>query len=918
VRFQPGTRLGPYEILSPVGAGGMGEVYKARDTRLDRSVAIKVLTPRLVGTGDPRARFEREAKAISALNHPHICTLHDVGHDGDSEYLVMEFLEGESLSRRLAKGGLPLDQVYRLGAQIADALDKAHQRGIVHRDLKPGNIMLTRSGVKLLDFGLAKLQTDSAGADSICTTFIAGMPESHDNAEPLTDRGVLVGTLPYMAPEQLDGKPADTRTDLWALGCVLYEMVTGQRAFAGDGQASLISSILTAEPPRTSERQPLAPADLDRLIRTCLAKDPEERWQSAHDLMAELRWIAERSSEVGSAALAGRPGRQGALGAPPGWAALPALSAGWRRRRDRAVAAAAILLALGLGAAVALRPRAGGSETTRFVVLPPPDAELAPGLAVSPDGRQLAFVGGAQGRREIWVRPLAALEARRLPGTEGARFPFWSPDGRSLGFFAHGKLMRVDLAGGAAQPLADANDGRGGAWGRDGVILFAPTPTAAIHRVPAGGGADEVVTHLDRTRRESDHRWPCFLPDGRHFVFLARARVPENHALVAASLDGPEVKVLVSGLQSSVAFAAASGSLLYVRQRTLLAQPFDPDQLRFTGEPVPLAQGVDPIGEGIPGTSYAFFAAGGSTLAYRAGVRLTIQPTWCDRGGKELGQVGPPGEFDEPTLSPDGKQVALDRNDEQLTSAVWRLDLARGALSRLSFGAGSALAAAWSRDGSLVAYTCAQLTALCLRPASGAGKEEVLLASDAAKLVDDWSPDGRFLIFEEVSPRTTTDLWILPLAGARQPELYLQTAFDETHAKFSPDGRFVAYTSNESGRDEVYVQTFPAAGGKWQVSTDGGDQAQWRADGKELFFLGLDRRLRAVAVRTENGFEPGSQRVLFEARTNVPAGLASRAAYAAAGDGQRFLVDTIVSDGGHVPITVVLDWTKDLPQARTK
>ena len=906
MRFQPGTRPGPYEILSPVGAGGMGEVYKARDTRLDRSVAIKVLTSRLVGTGDPRARFEREARAISSLNHPHICTLHDVGHEGDSEYLVMEFLEGESLAHRLIKGRLPLDQVYRLGAQIADALDKAHKRGIVHRDLKPGNIMLTRSGVKLLDFGLAKLHPDSAPADSICTTFIAGAPDSHNAAEPLTDRGVLVGTLPYMAPEQLDGKEADTRTDLWALGCVLYEMVTGQRAFAGDGQASVISSILTAEPPRTSERQPLAPADLDRLIRTCLAKDPEERWQSAHDLMAELRWIAERSSELGTAPLAGGQGTAAA------WAAT------LRQRRGRALAAAAILLALGLGAAVALRPRAGGPETTRFVVLSPLDGDFAPGLAVSPDGRQLAFVAGAQGRREIWVRPLAALEARRLPGTEGARFPFWSPDGRSLGFFANSKLMRVDLGGGAAQPLAVANDGRGGAWGRTGVILFAPTPTAAIHRVPAGGGADEVVTHLDRARGESDHRLPVFLPDGRHFVFLARARVPENHALVAGSLDGPETKVLVAGHQTSVDYAAAGGYLLYVRERTLLAQPFDPDQVRFNGEPVSLAQGVDPIGEGIPGTSYAFFAAGGSTLVYRAGVRLTSQPTWFDRGGRELGQIGPPGEFDEPTLSPDGKQVALDRNDEQLTSAVWRLDLVRGALSRLSFGAGSALAPVWSPDGSLVAYTRAQLTSLCLRPASGAGKEEVLLASDAAKLVDDWSKDGRFLLFEEVSRRTTTDLWILPLAGARKPSLYLQTAFDETHAKFSPDGRFVAYTSKESGRDEVYVQTFPAAGGKWQVSTDGGDQAQWRADGKELFFLGLDRKLRAVAVSTEHGFEPGIQRVLFETRTNVPAGLASRAYYAAAADGQRFLVDTIVSDGGHVPITVVLDWAKDLLQARAK
>ena len=886
VKLHPGTRLGPYEIVSPVGAGGMGEVYKARDTRLDRSVAIKVLTSHLAGDGDPRARFEREAKAISALNHPHICTLHDVGRQGDSEYLVMEYLEGESLAQRLTKGRLPLGQVHRLGAQIADALDKAHKQGIVHRDLKPGNVMLTRSGVKLLDFGLAKLRTASTA--ELGTTLIDALPTQHGSAEPLTRQGLVMGTLPYMAPEQLEGKEADTRTDLWALGCVLYEMAAGSRAFAGDNQALLISSILTAEPQPISHHQPLASPDLDRLIRACLAKDPDDRWQSAHDVMAELRWIADRDSGTS--------------------AALPA--ARQQQRFGWALAAAAILVALTLGLAAALRPRAAGPEPTRFVVLPPPDGEIGLGLAVSPDGRQLAFIAGAQGRREIWLRPLGDLLARPVPGTEDARFPFWSPDGRSLGFFAHGKLMRVDLAGGAAQALASANDGRGGAWGRSGVILFAPTPAAAIHSVPASGGADEVVTRFDKARNESDHRWPVFLPDGRHFVFLARARLPDDTALVAASLDGRETRRLVAGHQTSVAYADA-GYLLYVRDRTLMAQPFDAGGLRFTGDPVPMAQGLDPIGEGTPGTAYAHFAVGGSTLAYRAGVRRTSQPTWFDRAGKELGHASPPGEFDEPALSPDGRNVALDRNDEQLTSAVWRLDLVRGALSRLSFGAGSALAPAWSPDGSRVAYTCAQLTSLCVRAASGAGNEEVLLTSEAAKSVDDWSPDGKLLLFEEVSPRMLTGLWTLPLAGERKPAPYLQTSFNETHARFSPDGRFVAYTANESGRDEVYVQTFPAGGGKWQISTDGGDQAQWRADGKELFFLGLDRQLRGVAVRTEHGFEPGMQRLLFATRTHVPAGLASRAYYAVAADGRRFLVNAIVSDGSRIPITVVLGWGKD-------
>ncbi|MBV8201001.1 MAG: PD40 domain-containing protein, partial [Acidobacteria bacterium] len=726
-------------------------------------------------------------------------------------------------------------------------------------------------------------------------TLIDSLPTQHESAEPLTRQGLLIGTLPYMAPEQLEGKEADTRTDLWALGCVLYEMAAGTRAFAGDNQASLITAIMTAEPPPVSRHQPLAPADLDRLIRACLAKDPEDRWQSAHDVVAELHWIAERESGIG---------------------VTPPVAA--RRQRPRwivAVAVGLLALALALAVAVMLRPRGSAPETARFVVLPPPDGELELGLAVSPDGGQLAFVGGVAGRREIWVRSLSVLEARALPGTEGARFPFWSPDGRSLGFFASRKLMRVDLAGGApAQPLADANDGRGGTWGRGGVILFAPTPAAAIHQVPAGGGADQVVTRFDKTRGETDHRWPVFLPDGRHFVYLARARMPDNTALVAGTLDGPETKVLVSGHPTSVAYADA-GFLLYVRAQTLVARPFDTGTLRFTGEPVALAQGLAPIGEGTPGTAYAHFAVGGSTLAYRAGVQLTCQPTWFDRGGKELGHAGPPGEFDEPVLSPDGKHVAFDRNDERLISSVWRLDLVRGALSRLSFEAGSALAPAWSPDGNRVAYTCAQLTALCVRAASGAGNEEVLFASDAPKSVNDWSPDGKLLLFEQVSPKMVTDLWTVPLSGERKPSPYLQTSFNETHARFSPDGRLVAYTSNESGRDEVFVQTFPAGGGKWQISTDGGDQAQWRADGKELLFLGLDRKLRAVTVGGEHGFEPGVQRVLFETRTGLPAGLATRAYYAVARDGQRFLVDTIVSEGGRIPITVVLNWAMDLQAA---
>ncbi|HYB53702.1 MAG TPA: protein kinase, partial [Thermoanaerobaculia bacterium] len=687
--LSPGAHLGPYEILAPLGAGGMGEVYRARDPRLGREVAIKTLPPHLSSSPEARQRFEREAKTISQLSHPHICALYDVGHEGETEYLVMELLDGETLAERLAKGPLPLEHTLRFGVQIADALDRAHRVGIVHRDLKPGNVMLTKSGVKLLDFGLAKFSTPTSGPISGLS-----MLPTTPKASNLTAEGTILGTFQYMAPEQLEGKEADARTDIFALGAVLYEMATGKKAFAGASQASLISSIMTKDPEPISSTQPMSPPALDRVVRTCLAKDPEDRWQSAGDVAKELKWLAEGSS------------------LPAG---LSAPSAGRKRREIVAwlVAAAAVA---GL-AAVSIFSRRPHTETSvaRSFLLPPEKMEFetsadnCASLTISPDGRNVTFaVRDAEGKTLLWLRSLDALSGRPIPGTEGASFPFWSPDSRSLAFFAGGQLKRVEVAGGPSLAICDAPNGRSGSWNRNGIILFSPNTNTEVFQVPAAGGTPTPATRLDVASSETTHRWPAFLPDGKHFLYTAGSHSEgtksTSNAIYLASLGSTERTRILQG-HSNVAYA--SGCLLSVRDHVLLAQPFDLSRGHLTGEPVPLADGVQNE------TSYfrgGFSVSDNGILIYATGTsgtnsrlrRLDIKT------GQPSGEpFGDPAEYRELSVSTDDSRIAATIADPSTgLPEIWLVD-ARGARAHFTSG-GPAFSPVFSPDGTRIAYARAK------------------------------------------------------------------------------------------------------------------------------------------------------------------------------------------------------------------
>ena len=886
-----GTRLGPYEILSPIGAGGMGEVYRARDARLGRDVAVKVLPTHLTADPDLKARFEREARAISQLTHPHICTLYDVGNEGGVEYLVMELLEGQTLADRLARGPLPLDQTFRFGAEIADALDRAHRAGIVHRDLKPGNVMLTKSGVKLLDFGLAKTaRTTAAPAE------LSALP-TETAPPPLTARGTVMGTIPYMSPEQLEGKEADARSDIFAFGCVLYEMATGRRAFTGASQASLVSSILRDDPEPVSSITLATPPALDRVVKTCLAKDPEDRWQSARDVMSELRWIAEAGPQ----------------------AEAPAAAAPRRRRRGRiawGIAAAAILAVAGWMASGLLR-RARPAPMVRFEVTPPPAGRFGYGLALSPDGSQLVFEGAGAGVAMLYLRRLSSTEVRELPGTEGATFPFWSPDGTRLGFFAHGSLQSYDLSTGATRMLALAANGRGGSWSRDGLILFAPDTGSALFRVSSEGGAAVPETELDARAAEGTHRWPVFLPDGRHYLFLVRAGGSVKSGIYAGTL-GSKKKMLVVESASMPAYSAP-GYLLYVRQKSLVAQRFDAASRKVAGRPVTIATDVPTLGETQPNGYARFAVSAGGVLAVRSGVANVSQFTWFDREGKRLSSVGSTGEQDEPALSPDGRYVVFERNDPAVgQNDLWKLDLAREIETRLTFERGTETTGTWSRDGKTLVYASGANAGLLNEidriGAAGAGDKEALLRIDSKEVFPDAiSPDGKFLLYEDQSPGASLELMVLPLEPRGKPTVFLATPFHEAHGQFSPDGRWVSYTSNESGREEVYVRPFPSGDEKWQVSADGGDQAFWKADGTEIYYLSQQQKIVAVPVdRRGPGISFGAPHALFPVRVPTWNVTLSRSGYVPAHDGTRFLVNEVAEGAQRSPILVTTNWTAEL------
>jgi eukaryotic-like serine/threonine-protein kinase len=888
-----GSKLGPYEILSHLGAGGMGEVWKARDTRLDRMVAIKVLPSAMSSSPEVRQRFEREAKTISQLSHPHICALYDVGREGETEYLVMELLEGETLTERLAKGALALEQTLRYGQEIADALDKAHRQGIVHRDLKPGNVMLTKSGVKLLDFGLAKAIEPPAQPGSLTS-----MP----TRQGLTQEGTILGTFQYMAPEQLEGRETDARTDIFAFGTTLYEMATGRKAFSGSSQASLISAILRDDPPPISQVQPMSPPALDRVVKGCLAKDPEDRWQSAGDVGKQLRGIAD-GSETG----------------------LPAPHVARRKGRERLAwlgfaAAASAALVLGL---LLMRQRPAGSPRFEASILPPEKNLFVfrgSPPAVSPDGRRIAFTAeSAEGVTRLWVRPFASASAQTLPGTEGAARPFWSPDSRSLGFFAGGKVKRVEASGGPPQTLADAPSGRGGTWNRDGVILFTPTTQSPVYRVSSSGGATDPVTTLGPGRGEYQHVWPTFLPDGRHFLYVgflgAEARPEENVGFYLGSLDSKEVKLLHSG-RGNVVYAPSSnpsrGQLLFTRGSTLMARPFDAGRLQFTGEAAPVAENVLYFGAQGSGT---FSVSDNGLLAYQTGAQGDpSRLQWFDRTGKAAESIGSVGAHIHPRISRDGRRVVSALLDGQTALLdLWLHDLARRVSTRFTFEPAVNVFPVWSPDGGRIAFASNRKGRhnIYQRATSGSGEDEVLLPpTEIFRFPTDWSPDGELIAFQASSAQGNTglDLWIFSFTD-RKERPFLATPFQEWSPQFSPDGRRIAYTSNESGKPEVYVRPLADSSGKWQISSGGGSYPRWRRDGREIFYIAPDKTLMAVEVQPgSSAFEAGAPKPLF--RTQIRSTDAG-SQYDVSADGQRFLINTIVPEEQSA-ITVVQNWTAGL------
>ncbi len=885
-----GARLGPYEILGAVGAGGMGEVYKARDTRLERTVAIKVLPPHLSASPEVRQRFEREAKTISQLSHPHICALYDIGNHEGIEYLVMEFLEGETLEQRLVRGPLPVEQLLRYGMEMTDALDKAHRRGIVHRDLKPGNVMLTASGVKLVDFGLAKL-AQARGTSGASPTILPTQAGTN-----LTAEGTILGTFQYMAPEQLEGREADARTDIFAFGAVLYEMATGRKAFTGRSQASLISAILRDEPEPISMIQPMTPPALDRVVKTCLAKDPEDRFQVAHDVRLQLEWIVEGGSQIG----------------------LPASVVARRKSRERLAWMANVATALVTVAAmlVYFRLRTEPSRVVRSVINPPEKAAFnfdTGAMALSPDGSRIAFIArGSDGKDLLWVRPLDALAAQPLTGTEGASHPFWSPDSVYLGFFADPKLKKINASGGAPETLCEAGRGRGGTWNRKGVILFTPGPGSAIFRVSSAGGAPDQVTRLDPSQGEDSHRWPFFLPDGRHFLYLAlgargvlnRPAGTDRDTLYVASLDPKEERKLI-GPAASNAVYAPSGHLLFYREKTVFARPFDAKRLRFTGGAFPVADQVSLFDN----RSAIFSVSENGILAYQPGSDFgrTSQLAWFDRAGKQIETVGSPADYMEPRLSHDGRRVAVAVRDSQGNADIWLYELSRRLATRFTFDPADDSLPVWSPDDSKIVFSSARTLpeALYEKPSNGTGKEDLLYKSDLRNSADSFSPDGRFILFEAFDPKTRWDIWALSVSD-RKAVPVVQSEFGDFLGDFSPDGNWIVYNSNESRRPEIYVQHFPEAGGKWQISNAGGRAPVWSHDGKEIIYVGLDGKLMAVTVRvTASGFEADLPTVLFEVHLR---GGPFRE-YDVTHDGQRFLINLAAEPGKNTaPITLVQNW----------
>ncbi|MGH9955584.1 MAG: protein kinase domain-containing protein [Pyrinomonadaceae bacterium] len=887
-----GTRLGRYEIRSQLGAGGMGEVYLARDPKINRDVAIKVLPASFSSDGDRLRRFEQEVEATGKLNHPNILAVYDVEtHDG-SPYVVYELLEGETLRERLSGGALSTRKALDYAAQIAQGLTAAHAKGIIHRDLKPENIFITNDGrIKILDFGLAKL---------IEPTQITEAQTELLTRKANTDPGSVMGTVGYMSPEQVRAQRVDHRSDIFSLGLILYEMLSGKRPFRGDSAVETLNAILKEDPAELSESNSQINPALERVVMHCLEKSPEQRFQSARDVTFALEALSGLSSSRTVAE------------------AFP-LAAPRSKNRERLawiVAGTCLLVLLAaLPFAVSYLRRAPADERVlRLSLLPPEKATMSDGIvtsfAISPDGRRLAFVASSDGQNRLWVRSLDSLTAQALPGTEGASSasaPFWSPDSRFIGFGAGGKLKKIEVSGAPPQTLCDASTMRGGTWNRNGVILFATGLSSVLYRVPATGGEPTPVTTLDQSRSETLHRWPYFLPDGQRFLYFVRSREAESEIFMG-SLDGKETKRLLPGAVAAV--YAAPGFVLFLRDGILMAQRFDAGELQLTGEPFPIAERVAfnvGLGRG------AFSVSDSGVLAYAAGSSEINQPLWFDRAGKQLGSVGTAGLYFSVWLSPDENRAAVNRVDTQTgTNDVWLFDLQRGVPSRFTTDPASDSNPTWSPDGGEIVFNSNRegINNLYRKIASGGGTEELLFKSDEEKWPDDWSLDGRFIVYQSFNQKTKWDLWVLPMTGDRQPTKFLQTEFNEQQAQFSPDGKWLAYVSDESGAQEVYVRTFPDSGGKWRVSTGGGNQPAWRRDGSELFYIAADRQLMSVDFRLGAAFEASVPKGLFVTRVIALADFRNQ--YEPTADGQRFLINSTLESAEAAPISVVVNWMADL------
>jgi serine/threonine-protein kinase len=865
----------------------MGEVYRALDTRLDRTVAIKILPAQLSSDPICKQRFEREAKTISSLNHPHICVLHDVGSQDGISYLVMECVEGETLAKRLEKGPLPLEQVLKFGMQIADALDKAHRSGVVHRDLKPGNIMLTATGAKLLDFGLAKPVAVLADV----ATLTAGVTQT----TPMTQEGAIVGTFQYMSPEQIEGKDLDGRSDIFSLGAVLYEMLTGQRAFQGKSQLSVASAILEKDPPPISAVKPLTPLSLDHAIRRCLAKDPEERWQTARDLTLEIKWLAESSSHTSL----------------PSNAPARSLRTRWG---GAVVWGAASLLLVAVSALVALNLKLSPPplRVSRFTITLPPGQQLAgldggPAVALSPDGTLIAYVARKGGAQLLYLRPLDSLDARPIAGTEDAVCPFFSPDGLWLGFFGGNKLKKVSTQGGPAQTLGDVPMGRGASWSDQGMIALAPTNNSSLRQMLDSGGTTQPVTRLNKG--EVGHRWPEFMPGGKAVLFAAAAtNFNWNHGHVAVqSIATNERRDLVQ--EATNPRYANSGHLIYVQGANLVAAPFDPQRTVVTGGGVPVVEGV--LKSTTTGAAQYSISSTGS-LIYVSGNEDSGQSSlvWVSRNGTEEPVAAPPRAYIFPRISPDGARVAVDIRGQE--SQIWLYDLNRGTLTRLTFEGSLSLSAVWTPDGKRLAVQSDKEGPLniFLKPADGSSGLEQLTTSEFLQFPMSWSPDGQLLAFGEINPNSGYDIWILRMSDHKaQP--FLRTQYNESVPRFSPDGHWLAYVSDESGRWEVYVQPYPGPGGKWQISTEGGMEPTWNPEGGELFYR-LSDKMMSVNIATGPTFKAGKPRVLFEKHYEPTP--ATGPNYDVSADGQRFLMLKPSDQETAAPtqINVVLNWSEEL------